>query len=332
MVCALPAFAALRRAHPSASVDVLASPLNAGVVEAESCVSEALVYDAGGGDRGIVDFYRTAKRIQQRRYDAVIVMRTATFANALARCSGARLRVGYAGKPGSSLLTHRLQGGHARHLEHEVDRSSRLVDALDASGEASSEATHPAVSVTDAERAWASERMQSLRLGDDAPLVAIHPGASSEDKCYPGERYALAAEEVADALGDGARVAVLEGPADGSRADAVASASASQVLRPGRGTLRQMMALMKRADVMLVNDSGPMHLAAALGTPLAAVFGPTDHRRWMPRQPTAVLVKPDAARPGALPPVHGASNVCQIPSEWVVDAAMAALATAGQTP
>jgi len=186
--------------------------------------------------------------------------------------------------------------------------------------------THPTVTVTETERMWAEERMAALGVGEGAPVIGIHPGASSDDKRYPEDRFARAAEEVADAMGHGARIAILEGPGDAARADAVVAASPSTVARPGPATLRQTMALMARADVMLVNDSGPMHLAAALGTPLAAVFGPTDDRRWMPRQPRATLVKPDATRPGALAPESGASNVREIPTEWVVEAAMDALA------
>ena len=91
-----------------------------------------------------------------------------------------------------------------------------------------------------------------------------------------------------------------------------------------------MMALMARVDVMLVNDSGPMHIAAALGVPLVAVFGPGDHVRWMPRAKTAMLVAPDASRPGALPPQPGKSSVHEIPRHWVVEAARQAVEQAGR--
>ena len=324
-MCALPAFAARSRARPGARIDVLASPFNAAVVEAETHVSGTVVYDARGGDRGPGGLFRAARRLRERRYDAVVAMRTATFANILAAGSGARIRVGYAGKPGSVLLTQRLAGGHASHLEHEVDRSARLVSALGAEVPHGDAAEHPCVSVTEGERVWAHHRMAELDVGDDAPVVGVHPGASSHDKRYPEVRFARAAAEVADALGGNARISVLEGPGDGLGANAIVAASPLPVVRPGPTTLRHTMALMARADVMLLNDSGPMHLAAALGTPLAAVFGPTDHRRWMPRQPAAILVRPDATRDGALSAEQGASNVRQIPTDWVVDAALTAL-------
>ena len=102
MVCALPAFAALCHGLPGARIDVLASPLNAAVIEADPHVSDTLVYDVSGRDQGLRGLYQAARRIRRRGYDAVIVMRTATFANALAIGSAAPMRIGYAGKPGTA--------------------------------------------------------------------------------------------------------------------------------------------------------------------------------------------------------------------------------------
>ncbi|MEO2003149.1 MAG: glycosyltransferase family 9 protein, partial [Candidatus Poribacteria bacterium] len=98
----------------------------------------------------------------------------------------------------------------------------------------------------------------------------------------------------------------------------------------GSLTLRQLICLIARARVMLVNDSGPMHMAAAARVPLVAIFGPTDHVRWMPRAATAQLVMADDTRPGALDGEAGESDVHRIPYGWVVEAGRRALAQAGR--
>lgn len=326
MVCALPTFAALRDAYPATHIAVLASPLNAPIIESDRNVSQTIIYDRRGRDRGARGLAALAWRLRRERYDAVVAMRTATYANVVAAASGAGRRVGYAGKPGSRWLTHAIAGGHVRGSEHEIIRNARLVDAV---GATSADAD-PVVRLTDGEGAWASEWLESNGFEDAGAAVGVHPGASTSDKRYPEDRYGRAASEVCDEVGEGAaRVIVFGGSRDSARVEAVIAAARGSAVRADALPLRRMMALMAQVDVMLVNDSGPMHIAAALGVPLVAVFGPSDHVRWMPRAETAILVAPDASRPGALPSRPGKSNVHEVPRHWVVEAALQAVERAG---
>lgn len=314
MVCALPAFAALRQAFPSAHIAVLASRLNAPIIEADANVSEIIIFDRAGPG-----LYALALRVRRARYDAVLVMRTATYTNLLAAASGAPRRIGYDGKPGSRWLSDTLPGGHGR--AREVDRSARLAESL----AASACDVEPAIRLTDAERAWASDWLVAHGVFDATPTVGVHPGGSTSDKCYPEDRYGRAASELCREMGDGARAIVFGGPGDDARVMAVLATVDTPAMRADRLPLRRMIALIARVGLMLVNDSGPMHIAAAVGTPLVAVFGPTDHVRWMPRADAAKLVMADDSRPGALPVGPGESSVRRIPAEWIVAAGLGAL-------
>ncbi|MBT5532710.1 glycosyltransferase family 9 protein, partial [Candidatus Poribacteria bacterium] len=284
MVCALPTFAALRRAYPTAHLAVLASPLNAPIIEAGRNVSETIVYDRGRCDRGPRALCTLAWRLRRERYDAVVAMRTATYANVIAAASGASRRVGYAGKPGSRWLSTALPGGHVRGAEHEILRNARLAEAL---GATSADAD-PVIALTNEERAWAADWLAANGFDETTTAIGVHPGASTSDRCYPEDRYARAASELGRDRDDRpGRAIVFGGPHDAARVEAVIARLEGAAARADAMSLRRMMALMARVDVMLANDSGPMHIAAALGVPLVAVFGPGDHVRWMPRADAA---------------------------------------------
>jgi heptosyltransferase-2 len=133
-------------------------------------------------------------------------------------------------------------------------------------------------------------------LGDDgARWVGMNPGASfGSAKRWVPERYA----EVGDRLvkDAGASVAILGGADERPVAEAIASAmqAPAQILA-GRTTLPELVGVLSRLSLLVTNDSGPMHLAAALGVPLVAVFGPTDWRETAPYGARHRLVREDVA-------------------------------------
>jgi ADP-heptose:LPS heptosyltransferase len=124
----------------------------------------------------------------------------------------------------------------------------------------------PHVSVTAADLA---ESRAALPPGD-APLVVVHPGATDGRRCYPEERLGTVARSLADR---GARVAVVGGPGDAERVARVAASCGGDVETVVGGlSLGGLVGTLRRASLMLGNDSGPRHLAAAVGTPTVAVF------------------------------------------------------------
>jgi heptosyltransferase-2 len=139
--------------------------------------------------------------------------------------------------------------------------------------------------------AW-SER--AAQLMGDGRFVGVNPGAAyGSAKQWIPARYAAAAARIARERG--ARVVLLGGPAERPLADAIAGALPAPPLDLcGRTSLPELVGVLARLDLLLTNDSGPMHLASALGTPLVAVFGPTDWRETAPAGPGASrLVRED---------------------------------------
>ncbi len=139
------------------------------------------------------------------------------------------------------------------------------------------------VSLSPQARALAGDALQ----GAEAPVVAIAPGARWATKRWPAERFAA----VADALhAEGARIVLCGGPGDRDAFDAFRAATRVRVAADlSFLPLDALAAAIARVDLLIACDSGPVHLATAVGTPVLALFGPTSTRRWGPPPPGRAL-------------------------------------------
>ncbi len=125
---------------------------------------------------------------------------------------------------------------------------------------------------------WARETFAEAGLGGSAPIVGINPGASNVHKQWPPERFVAVTKLLPDM-----QWVVLGGPAEVELAQSIADGIDGPVLvTAGRTNLQQLMAVISSLDALVTADTGPMHIAAALGVPTVALFGPTDPRRTRP--------------------------------------------------
>ena len=141
------------------------------------------------------------------------------------------------------------------------------------------------------EIAAAEARLTSLGIGVDTFLVGIHPGGSSFDKRWPEKRYAELADRLVQQYN--ATVLLLHGPAEAGLTQNIQKAMQSHASVHAPETIRALGALLSRCALVVCNDSGPMHLAAALDVPTVAIFGPTDHVAWHPLSQNAAIVRRD---------------------------------------
>ncbi len=220
--------------------------------------------------KGIAGPARLARQIRRFRPQAVLLLPN-SFATGLgARLSGASRRIGYARDGRGWLLTHKRSPDRAAIPTPLVEYYGQLADfALGCPvGDQRLE-----LAVTDAEEAEAARLLRDV--GD---FVLLNPGANRADKRWPAERFAA----VADALAtDRDLQAVASGaPGEASLLDAVNDAAASPIVNfAKRGvTLGSLKGVIRRAALVITNDTGPRLIAAALGTPVVSLFGPTDPR------------------------------------------------------
>jgi lipopolysaccharide heptosyltransferase II len=252
----------LRTAFPSARIDFLTERASRQVVEGNTDLDEVLVFDPSS-QNGLA----LMSRVRRRRYDLVIDLFGNPRSALVTLASGAKRRVGYRFNWRTYCYNVRItpRGGEVHNLEFNLD-ALRGIDVP---------VTHTEVTFPVAQ----NDDEFAARLFRDADLdgrfvVSLNTGGGWESKRWGIEKFA----ELGDAIASeyGARIVVVWGP--GERPNAVRLSElmkAPSVLIP-ETDLKQLAAILRRCTAMVTNDSGPMHIAAAMGVPLVAIFGPTN--------------------------------------------------------
>ena len=298
VVHALPMLDALRRAQPAAHIGWLVEEKAASLLAGHPQIDRLWVAPRAqvvkllrrgrvlAALRLLVGF---ARELRAAHYDLVIDAHGNARASFLALCSGARRRIGYAhgyAKEGAGwLYTDRVVPTRPRQLK--VQRALELLGPLgiDPRG------ARAVLGIPDAMREWA--RAQVAELGG-RPVVAIHPGVSEFGaiKQWAPERFGGTAIRLARERG--ARCLVTWGPGERDLAQRVVAASeGTAVLGPQTGSILHLAALYQACDLVIGVDTGPLHLAAALGVPVVGLYGPKDpavYAPWDARTGAAAVV------------------------------------------
>ena len=266
-VMALPFLRALRRADPGGALAVLARRGPAAIYRAEGSAGEIVPRSAS--------FLGDAARVRRGRFEEAWLLPNSYRAALLARASGARRRIGYATEGRGWLLTGALPAppGTAHQL--------RDYDALLEAHGVAPDLEPPRLPLPSPalERAAAALERAGIRLG--AAFAALSPGSAfAKSKRWPSERFAAAADALAER---GFSPAVFVGPGEEGLGARVAAAARARppVLGVDLDPV-ELAAALSLSRVAVTNDSGPMHLAAAVGTPVVALFGATDPGRTGP--------------------------------------------------
>jgi heptosyltransferase-2 len=273
VVLSLPALRDVRRAFPAARLEVLARPWVGGLYAAVSEV-DAIVESRGT----LAD----AEAIRGR-YDLGLLLPN-SFASAFTLWrAGVPERWGYATDARGALLTRSCGVSASVGGQSQVYYYRAMLEALGlpVSGPPDASLVCP--------EAW-GDRGRAL-LGDPGPGIGINAGAAfGTAKRWPPERFAAAASLVARR--SGARVAIVGSAAERPLAEQIAAQlGATARVLCGETTLAELVGVLRELRLLLTNDSGPMHLAAALGTPLVAVFGSTDWTETAPFSERARIVR-----------------------------------------
>jgi heptosyltransferase-2 len=281
----------LRAQSPDRAVDMVSSTLCAPLASYMPGVRNAILADLPRGRIGVARQFRLAEQLRTGRYGQALVMSRkwkAALAPWLARIP---LRTGFVGEVRYGLLNDARYGEAA--LPRMIDQMGAL--ALPPGVALPPEWPLPELVVPDHEvEAWRKQRGLS---SDGRPVVTLAPGAVGAGKAWPAGQYA----ELARALtADGSAVWVLGGPSEQPLAAEIATAGGAKVRDLTGGDLRNAIIANAAADAAVTNDSGLMHVAAALGTPTVAIFGPTSPWHWKPLNPLAAIIEPpgdeDAAK------------------------------------
>jgi heptosyltransferase-2 len=289
-VMSLPALEALRARFPDSEIVLVSKPWVSEIYLNHPAISRQIVYDAAGEHRGARGFWRLVRKLRAERFDAAILLQNAFQAAWMAWCAGIPVRIGYVRDGRSSLLSEAVEVPPPAAYGHQVYYYLQLL--FRAGIIERPETQHEVrLHLAESEQRWAAKQLQTVGLSGRRFLVGLSPGASfGGAKRWLPDRYANLADRLIDALG--ADVLIFGSPAERALAEAVARAmNHTPVLVAGETTLREFMALLAKCHLVITNDSGPMHVAAALGLPLVAIFGSTNERATGPVSLRARIIK-----------------------------------------
>jgi len=271
----------LRRARPDATIVWVVAPGSSDVVAGIPYVDELLPWDPAtrhAESRGTHRTWRAkwafVRELRRRRFDTVYVLKRSLSSALIAWSSGARRRIGFASEGRSLLLTRRVP---YRHDQHEVQN---FLDVLRADGVAVQD-DHLEAWLTAGERLFASTFLHQHGIGPADRLIAIHPFATNKPRAWHEDDFIALANRLQAARGS--RIIVFGGPGDAADAQPFGERIVpAPIVAVGRTNLRQTMALLERCELLVCNDSGIMHLGAALRRPLVALFGPQSPLKFGP--------------------------------------------------
>jgi heptosyltransferase II len=275
-VMALPAIADVRRAAADAHLAVAARPAIAPLFALVPEVDETIVLERRASVGRVSTWSGLGAELTGRGFDAALLFPNSMHAALIAARAGVPERWGYRTSWRGSLLTRAIDPPSGL---HQVGYYQHLVAALGFPNGS----IEPHVTVPDAAKAATAKILGDAGWTDAAPVVTIAPGAAyGSAKRWPPASFA----EVADALAaDGVRSILIGSAADGGTGREVldrATRRACILNLIGRTDLSTLAGILARSRALITNDSGAMHLAAAIGVPVTAVFGPTDERATRP--------------------------------------------------
>jgi heptosyltransferase-1 len=299
---ALPAVTALRQAHPKWVIDWVVEPRWQALLTAEQsaeklenrCPAQPLIdhlyfaltkkwRKAPFSRQTLHEIRALRAALRGREYDAVIDLQGAIRSAVVARLAGGRRRIGEA-EPRERAARWLYSERVATRGAHVIEQDLELASAI--AGDELAPAA-PWLPVDPAAEAWADTilppaanqqgppRTGLRQWSGNQPVVLINPGAGWGAKRWPAERYAAVAQGLVER---GCRVLVNAGPGEEPLAEVIVHGTGCAAT-PLACTLAQLVALTRRVSLAVAGDTGPLHLACALGRPVVGVYGPTDPSR-----------------------------------------------------
>lgn len=280
VILSTPVIKAVRDAYPESHIAFMVRPYCREVVEGNPYLNEVIVYDKDGSEKDIRGNLAFILNLRRHRFNIAIILHPTNRTHLVTFLAGIPERVGYDKKLGW-LLTKRIPHLKQFGLKHEIDYT---LDILRYIGIDPKEKTLY-MPVNEKSESKIKDILKTNNVADDEMVIAIHPGASCLSKKWPLENFIKAANSLANIYK--ARIAVLSGIKEKALGDRVAdSVSSAPINLSGRTTVGDVASILRRSKLLISNDSGPVHIACAVGTPVIAIFGRNDRglspTRWGP--------------------------------------------------
>jgi len=245
-----------------APVDVVTIPSAAGALQNNPHIRDILIFDKKGADKGLKGFLRMARKLRVRNYAVAYLAQGSLRSAALAWAARIPRRIGFRGAAGNRLYTHAVMVSGE---PHQIERLLKLADGAP-------DRREPEIYPSAGDREAVDRLLAEAGIGGE--FVALAPGSAWATKRWP---YF---PELASALAGDVPLVIVGGPGDRADARAIRNAlgsSSGAVFADATGQLSLLASgeLIRRATLLVANDSAPVHLASAVNTPVIEIYGPT---------------------------------------------------------
>jgi heptosyltransferase-3 len=284
-VLTLPLIDAIKAAAPDVRLGAMATAAAAPLLERYAAVDTVIV-----SKRGIRGFGETTAAVRRGAFDAAVVVHPDMIDTLAVWCAGVKLRVGNGYRAYSPLYNRRVYLHRSPSARHEIEYNLRYLEPLGLPVPV--DAPRPSLDATGADRAEARRLLASRGVATEG-YVVVHPGSGGSSLNWSPQRYRVLAAELAKTPGEG--VVVTGSKAEAELGRYVAGEGAGRVSVAGDTDLGALLGIIAGARLFVSGNTGPMHLAAALGTPTLSLFSPLKSgspTRWGPRGEVTAVITP----------------------------------------
>jgi heptosyltransferase-2 len=287
-IISFPAVHALHRQFSKARISVLTKSRLAELWKLHPAVDEVIPYDMPSGAGRIFGELQIARLIKQKEIDLAVIFPRSFSSALMVFLGGVPRRIGYKSEGRGLLLTERIACTAELLSRHRMYYYLQLIEPL---GSYSSPPL-PSLSLNGAQERWADTFLSRSGLKGKV-LVGLNPGATyGEAKCWPPERFAALGRRLIKDSGASILIFGSSRPQEKALNAAIAEGIGEDCLNlSGETSLLQLAALLRRCRLLVTNDTGTMHVSAAVGTSVVAIFGPTDHRTTSPLGKGHVIIR-----------------------------------------
>ena len=280
VILSTPVIKALRDNYPHAYIAMMVSPYAKDIVEGNPYLDQVIIYDKEGKHKSWPRSIKFSQRLKKKKFDLAVILHPINRVHLIIFFAGIPRRIGYNKKIGFLLtdkIKHTKQLGQKHELEYNLDLIRHLgIEAED---------KNLFMPIRLESEKWADALFKQEGIKEKDLLLTIHPGASCPSKIWPNDRFA----EVADKLIEkyGFKALIVAGPKDIALAKSlIKHMHHAAIDLSGKTSVSQLASLLKRSRLFISNDSGPVHIASAVGVPVVSIFGRTQKglspKRWGP--------------------------------------------------
>ncbi|MFH1355272.1 MAG: lipopolysaccharide heptosyltransferase II [Candidatus Omnitrophota bacterium] len=275
-----PVIKAVRDRYPDAFIAMIVRPYSRDIVADNPYLDQVIIYDKSGKEKSWCGSYRFARKLSKKKFDLAIILHPTNRMHLISFLAGIPRRVGYNRKLGVLLtdgIKHTKQFGEKHELEYSLD----LLKVLNIEPKE----RNLFMPLKGESEIWADELLEKEGIKKSHRLLVINPGASCPSKIWPGQRFAELANRLIEKYGF--RIIVISGPKEITLVEKMVKGIDHPVVNlAGRTSVNQLASIVRRCELLISNDSGPVHIATAVGVPVISIFGRNQQglspRRWGP--------------------------------------------------